>query len=253
MLTRRACLPGLLTAIAATAARAETISTPDVVVYCDSTLAPAMRALGADFRRRNAAPVRVFMTPGPQSLGLIAHGARNDVLVTQTNWMDQGAASGLVDDVTRVGAWRDPMVLAGRGGAAALPALPSGPALSGLLSGARLGVIDPTQAGGPDGVALAGRLGWKATLAGAIDGPGVAFLVRQGNAGLGLLPRSSALAAPALSILAVAPADAAPPVVYGAAQSKTALSRFTGAFLAYLKTPDAAAILRTAGLEAAPP
>ncbi len=256
MLTRRICSASMLAACAvlagtAQAARADTMTAPDVVVYCDSTLAPAMRAAGADFRRRTGVPVRLFETPGPQSLALIAHGARNDVLVTRTGWMDQGAARGLVNPGTRVGAWRDPVVLAGQG-AAALPALPSGPELAGLLAGARLGVIDPTHPGGADGVALAGRLGWKAALAGAIDGPGVAFLIHHGQAGLGLLPRSSALARPALAVVAVVPDADAPTAQYAAAASKNALSRNTAAFLSYLATPDASAILRRAGLEVAP-
>lgn len=256
VLTRRACWLAMLAACAAPAyagrrARAATMSAPDVVVYCDSTLAPAMRAAGADFRRRTGVPVRVFAAPGPQSLALIAHGARNDVLATQTNWMDQGAAQGLVKPAMRIGGWRDPVVLAGKD-ATPLPALPSAAALAGLLSGARLGVIDPTHPGGADGEALAQRLAWKARLAGAIDGPGVAYLVRHGSAGLGLLPRTSALAAPALAVVVAVPDAAAPPVEYAAAASKNALSRNTAAFLAYLNTPDASAILRNAGLEVAP-
>ncbi len=121
-----------------------------------------------------------------------------------------------------------------------------------MLSGAKLGVIDPTHPGGADGVALAERLGWKAKLAGAIDGPGVAFLLSHGSARLGLLPRSAAFGPPKLSVIAMVPDSMAAPVGYTAAESRNALSSNTGSFLAYLKTPPAGAILRDAGLEAAP-
>ncbi len=238
----------VLAALPAARAQAASMTAPDVVVYCDTTLTAAMRALGAAFRRRSNVPVRVFGGPGPQSLALIAHGTRNDVLVTRARWMDDGAARGLVKAATRTGDWGDPIVLAGRGGAA-LAALPSAAALSGMLSGAKLGVIDPTRPGGADGVALAGRLGWRADLAGAIDGPGVAFLVRTGAAGAGLMPRSAALQPPVLSVLATVPDAVAAPDHYAAAISKNALSRNSAAFVAYLATPDATAILRDCGLE----
>ncbi len=226
------------------------ITAPDVVVYCDSTLVPAMQAAGRDFRTRTGVPIRVFAGPGLQQLGLIAHGARNDVLVTQANWMEQGAAKHLIKPATRVAVGRDATVLAGRG-AAAQPALPSAAALGGMLDGRRLAVIDPTQPGGPDGVALAARLGWSAALAGEIDGPGVAFLLSHGRAGLGLLPRTAAVADPTLSVVAAVPDVAAPAVAYAAAASKNELSPRTGAFLAYLATPDATRVLQGAGLEAA--
>lgn len=230
---------------------AATNSAPDVVVYCDTTLVPAMTALGAAFRQPTGVPVRVFGVAGPLALALIAHGARNDVLVTRSNWLDEGAARGLVKTPTRVGDWRDPVVLAAKA-APALAALPSPTEISALLSSAPLGVIDPTQPGGADGIALAGRLGWRVTLSGAIDGPGVAFLVRHGSARLGLLPRTAALAAPQLSVIATLPAALAPPVRYSAAESRNVLSSNALAFLKYLKTPEALGALRAAGLETAP-
>ncbi len=244
----------MMAAVAATApltGRAASISAPDVVVYCDTTLVPAMSAVGAAFRGRTGVHVRVFGIAGVLALALIAHGVRNDALVTRSNWMDEGAARGLVNAATRVGDWRDPVVLAAKGGPE-LAALPSTDEISGLLAGSPLGVIDPTKPGGADGVALAGRLGWKVALSGAIDGPGVAFLVRHESARLGLLPRTAAVAEPKLSVIAAVPAALAPPVHYAAAESRNALSSNTLAFLEYLKTPAAAAMLRAAGLETGP-
>lgn len=243
-----------LAAVAAAAApatgRSATVSVPDVVVYCDTTLVPAITGVGAAFRARTGVPVRVFGVAGPLALALIAHGARNDLLVTQSNWMDDGAARGLVQTGTRVGDWRDPVVLAARN-SSGLPSFPSPAELSGLLAGSTLGVIDPTQPGGADGVALAGRLGWKVTLSGAIDGPGVAFLVQHGSARLGLMPRTAALAEPKLYVIAAVPAALVPPVRYAAAESRNVLSRNAAAFLEYLRTPAAAAALHAAGLETA--
>ncbi len=251
----------LLGALGASPARADFISAPDVVVYCDPTLAAALRAVSRVYRAQTGVPVRVLAAPGPLSVELIAHGTRNDVLVTQADWLDGAAARRLVDPSTRSQAWLDPTVLAGREAtpAAAVPepAALMQPAfmqagLEQALAGGKLGVIDPTQPGGPDGPALAGKLGWQVPLAGEIDGPGVAFLVATGAARLGLLPRSAALAPPGLVVLATLPEAAAPPVRYAAAVSKNIQSRNAAPFMAFLRTAPAQDALRAAGLEIEP-
>lgn len=231
-------------------ARADFISAPDVVVYCDPTLRPAMQSVGRVFRAQTGVPVRVLSAPGPLLLGLIARGTRDDVLVTQANWMDGAAARKLIDATTRAAPWRDRIVLAGHGVPAS--ALPTPDSLSQALGGGKLGVIDPTQDGGPDGVALAAHLGWQAPLAGEIDGPGVAFVVATGAARLGLLPTTAALAQPGVSVVSPLPDDSAPPVAYVAAVSKNILSRNTAAFMAFLATAPALDALHAAGLETAP-
>ena len=252
MSRRFACLLGVMGLLAAAVpGRAEFISAPDVVVYCDPTLAPAMRSAGRVYRAASGVPVRVLTAPGPLSIELIAHGTRNDVLVTQANWMDGAAARHLVDAATRQEGWRDPIVLAGPEPANGAQSLDP-QAVTATLAGGKLGAIDPTHDGGPDGPALAARLGLQVPLAGEIDGPGVAFLLATGAARLGLIPRTAALAQPGLAVLAVVPEATAPAVGYAVAVSKNIQSRNASGFMAFLKTPPALESLRAAGLEVEP-
>lgn len=230
--------------------RAEFISAPDVVVYCDDTLSQAAKTLGRAFRARTGVPVRVFSAPGPQQLALIAHGTRNDVLMTQSNYMDEAAQRKLIDPATRTAAWSDRLVLAGSG--EPRPSLPAKTEIAALLEGGKLGVIDPAIPDGIDGPALAEKLGWQVPEAGEVSGPAVAFLVRHGEARLGLLQRTSALQQPALPIIAAVPADVAAPPSYAAAIGHNVLSRNATAFMEFLKTPVAAAVLQKAGLETTP-
>jgi len=248
MLGRRGFGGLALGLLAVGSARAAFISAPDVVLYCDDTLAGAGHAVARAFRHRTGVPARVLTAPGPQSLELIAHGTRNDLLFTQTDWMDQAAARHLIKPATRRGPWRDAVVLAGTGSLVALPS-PSG--IASLLGGGKLGVIDPMTPGGQDGPALARKLGWQVTLADEVSGPGVAFLVRSGEARLGLLQRSAALIAPSLPIAATVPAALAPPPTYAIAISKNILSRNAVAFLDFFSHPDADTVLQQAGLEVA--
>ncbi len=234
----------------ASTGRAEFISAPDVVVYCDDTLAQAAQAVGNAFRARTGVPVRVFAAPGPQQLELIAHGTRNDVLMTKSTTMDAAANRKLIDPGTRTGTWFDRLVLAGPG--EPRPTLPAQAGIAALLAGGKLGVIDPAISGGIDGPALVEKLGWQVPQAGEISGPGVAFLVQHGQARLGLLQRTSALLSPALPIVATVPNEMAPAPSYAAAIGHNVLSRNAVAFLDFLKTPNAATLLQKAGLETTP-
>ncbi len=238
--------------LAAVPARAGFIGAPDVVVYADPSIGAALRAVGGEYRARTGVPVRVFCVASDQLLALIARGTRTDVLVTLAPQMDRAAAARLIDPATRTGAWRDPLVLAGRNVAPG-EAPVSAAGLAGRLgaSGA-LAVIDPTAPTSVDGPALLARLGWTLPamrVVGAIDGPGVAFMLSNWEATLGVLPRSDALADPTLTVAGGIPGDAATPLVYSAAITKNVLSRNAAAFVDFLKTPVAAATLHAAGLE----
>lgn len=238
--------------LAAVPGRAEFISAPDVVVYADPSIGAALRAVGGEYRARTGVPVRVFCAASEQLLSLIVRGTRTDVLVTLAPQMDRAAAAQLIDRATRTGAWRDPLVLAGRNVAAG-EAPVSAAALAGRLGASGvLAVIDPTAPTSVDGPALLARLGWALPamrVVGAIDGPGVAFMLSNWEATLGVLPRSDALADPTLTVAGVIPGDGAPPLIYSAAITRNVLSRNAATFVDFLKTPAATATLRAAGLE----
>lgn len=233
-------------------ARADFISAPDVVVYCDPALVQSLGGVGADFRARAGVPVRVLSAPGTLLLELLARGTRNDVLVTLADLMEAAARRTLIRPETRAGAWRDPVVLAARDAAAGLA--PIGvQSLQALLGDGRLAVVDPVAADRMDGAAILDRLGWTSAVAGRVDGMAsgqeVAFGVASGADRLGLLYRSDLAGHRTLSMVGTLPGDAAPPAEYAAAISHNVLSRNAAAFLAYLNGPEATGRLRGDGLE----
>lgn len=236
----------------ATRAQAGFISAPDVVLYCDPDIAHACAAVGAEFRGRTGVPVRVLSAPSAQQLALIARGTRSDVLMTLTPQLDAAATRRLLAPNSHAGPWRDALVLGGHG-LAALAATPDAGELASLQGGGTLALIDPTEASGLDGAAVAKRLGWRpAATAGALDGTEVAWMLAHFAARLGVLPHSALLAEPSLAVVAPIPADAYLPISYSAALTHVALSRNAASFLDFLKTPAAQTVLANAGLERMP-
>ncbi len=214
-------------------ARAGFISAPDVVLYCNPDIAHACEAVGAEFRARTGVPVRVLSAPAVQQLALIERGTRSDVLMTLAPQMDLAAARHLLDPQNRYGAWRDALVLGGRGLPTATQPL-AADAEAALQGTGKLALVDPTEAGSLDGPALIERLGWHpAATAGAADGREVAWML-------------------SLQVVAPIAADAYAPIVYSAAVTHSALSRYAAAFLDFLKTPAAESVLAGAGLEKNP-
>lgn len=257
MVTRRRLAALASAAVMATTvrARADFISAPDVVVYCDTALAAPLRGLGADFRARTGVPVRVFASPGLMLLGLLARGTRSDVLVTLRDVMDAADRSGLLKPHSRSGSWRNPVVLAGRDAVAGAETIDAA-GLHRLLGDGRLAVVDPVAADRMDGPAIVERLGWSQSAAGRIDGmpsgQEVAFGVASGADRLGLLYRSDLAGHRNVQAVGMPSEAAAPPAEYEAAIGRNVLSRHAAGFLTYLTGGEATGRLRNMGLEAAP-
>ena len=140
--TRRSWISAVLAAAASPAmAAGNDIATkvqgaPDVAVFCDATLAPCLRALGAAF----PAPVHVFSAPPPLMLAQIARETQTDVLITLAPAMDEAVRLRLVRPETRYDSWQTQLVLAAPAG--------SGPTglseLPDFLASGKLAVTDPT-------------------------------------------------------------------------------------------------------------
>src|SRR5690349_13367338 len=117
----RRSLALVLAAVTATrAARADEYIAPDVVVFCEPTLEPVLAEIGALWRRRGGAPVRIFAAPTPLLLEQVGHGIRCDIVIGEG---DAGASTALerhlIRPETRFGGWRNRLVVAQRGGTSA--------------------------------------------------------------------------------------------------------------------------------------
>jgi len=214
---------------------------PGVTVFCDPTLAPALRALDG----LGGVPVAALCAPASLMLAQITRHTRDDVLFTLATAMDQAVAARLVRPETRVDGFANTLVLAGLGDRVTPPASRAG--LIAMLAMARVAVTDATAASGLDGRAvLAANNFTPPNVMGAANTGDVAFLVTTGAADLGLMYLTDAKADPRLTVIATLTAD--PKLTnYAAAVNAKAVSPNAQTFLNSLRGP-AAASLRAAGL-----
>lgn len=251
-LTAAAWLPGLTALAADKKAAGSDDASPDVALYCDPTLGPAMRQAGALFRAHAQAAVAVLSAPPPLMLAQIERQARNDVLLTLSDNLDDAVRRDLVRPETRIDGWRNRLVLAGRAGEVS-PFLDISPdALRRLLGDSSLAVTDPTVSAAFDGAAILDQFGITPSsvgkVMGAADTADVAFLVKTGVARLGLLYLTDVRSDPALAVASTLHASEAP-IRYAAAVSRKAKSPNAQAFLEFLRTPEIVQRLQAMGLE----
>jgi molybdate transport system substrate-binding protein len=225
-ITRRA-LP-LLALAAATSARAETL---DLSVACDTTLAPALRKVGAAYTAKTSSRVFVFPTGPGLILAQLQRDIQNDIVITLVSTLEQLRQAGIISVVPAAPRWTNSVVIAG----SSLDQTVAAP--------------DPTPASDIDGPALLGKLALQPKhLLGAVDTDEVVSLLISGEAQAGLLHMSD-VRAHGLSILRPVPSDILPPFRYAASVTRLASRPNPQAFIAFLATVEANALLTAAGLE----
>jgi len=230
----RRALPALALAALGAKARADTL---DLALTCDTTLAPALRRAAAAYRARSGVRVFVFPTSPGLILPQLVRDIQNDIVVTDTHRLAQAAQAGVIAAPTPA-QWRDRLVIAGPRGNAALDRV--------------FALCDPLAASDIDGPGVLARLGVTParTLGAAYTGE-VAYLLGTGAAQAGLLRLTDVRADPRLAVLREVPNDVAPPSLYAASVTRLARRPNPQGFVAFLATPDCAAILAAAGLEPA--
>jgi molybdate transport system substrate-binding protein len=234
--TRRGFLGATATLPLLAAPLAAEANTTDLVLTCDTTLGPAMRQAARRFRAGGGVLVRVFPTGPGLIVPQLERQIQNDLLMTQSALMDQAEREALVAPGASRGAWRNPLVIAARAG---------GPA-----SGSRLAVSDPLPGSDMDGPVIARALGRAAPdIIGVHDTDAVIFLLLRGDAAQGLLHMTDVRAHPELTVIAPVPELVAPPLLYTAAVTKLAWRPNPEAFLNFLVSDQARALLAEQGLE----
>ena len=226
-----------------------------LVVFAAASLKESLDAAGAAFHAAGGAPVQVSYAASPALARQIAQRAPADVFISADgDWMDWLGARGLIDPASRVDLLGNRLVLVGPAGAAAVELAP-GTDLSPLL-GARgrlaVAMTGSVPAGKYARAALQSLGMWSALqprLAEAENVRAALLLVARGDAPLGVVYASDARAEPRVAVLATFPADSHPPIVYPAARVAASAHPQAQAFLDWLGTPAADAIVRAHGLD----
>jgi molybdate transport system substrate-binding protein len=255
-------LPALAMAVAAhKPALAGYPVAPDVVVFCEPTLQHAVGDVGTLWQSETGVAVRVFTSPTWALLEQIAHRARDDVLIGES---DAEAATAtrrdLVKPETLQRLWRNQLVVAALGATIEKASAASSAAtgkLASVAGKAPIAIVDPWAAtAGADTEKALQSLGlWQAVRGRSIGVVGTAdasFLLAQGKVQLAIVYATDVAADPDLAVADGLPAASYPPIVYWTALTAHALSPNAARFVAFLHKAPARQRLGADGLEVLP-
>lgn len=204
-------------------------ATTDLVVHCDTTLGPTLAAIAAAYAARSGVRLRVFPTAPGLIVPQLRRKVQNDIVITGLDGLD---AAGSLVRAPSISRWRNRLVVAtGRApGAFAVPDLPMARGIDGMALLARAGILPGSVLGVPDTEA-------------------VASLIDSGAAGAGLVMATDIRSHAGLTIAQPIDDDLYPAILYGAAVTTLTRRGDPQAFLDFLATSPAAALLAQGGLE----
>jgi molybdate transport system substrate-binding protein len=222
----------------------------DLVVYGEPTLEKALKSLGALWQARTGTRVNVFVAPSDLSYAQIERGARCDVIFALAGPVtDDAARRKIIHGDTIAPVLRNGVALIGTEAGAPPTAGVTLTDVGMLITGKRIAIANPDRdAVGARATELLRKLGI------AVDDGNKAIAVAESSAGvvdwlagkkaqLGIVYASDAVAGFKLVVpMPVAPID------YVAAQARDPASD-TRPFMTFLKSPEAKATLKAAGLQ----
>ena len=239
---------------ATASAMADDARQPNVVVFCEETLRPALENAGRIWQRRVKAPLHIFVARTDLLLEQIARGARCDLLVMAGEASaDTAIERKLVRPEFQLPAWRNRLVVVGRDEAPAAIATISKTNLVEIVGADKFAIADWTVSpAGMDAKRAFENLGVWPSLEGKIVGSestaGVAFLMAAGKAKRGVVYATDAAANPRLSVVAIFPDESYPPIVYVAALTFSDASGEALSFWEFLHSSEAEVSLQASGL-----
>ena len=183
----------------------------------------------------------------------ITRGAPADIFISaDTDWVDFVEKAGVVNPGSRRNLLANDLVLIAPAGSPANVKLNFGADVASALGKGRLAMGDPDSVpAGMYGKAALTALGaWKGVekrVASAENVRAAMALVARGEAPLGIVYRTDALAEKRVRIVDTFPSASHPPIVYPVVILKRSSTPIAAAFAGYLSTPEARAIFERYG------
>ena len=242
-------LVGLLTLANVATASAQ----QPVTVFAAASLTDALNAIAPKFTDATKIPVRFSFAASSALAKQIEQGAPADLFASaDLDWMDYLQTRALIEPATRTDLLGNDLVLIAPkdAPAASVPLTVDG--LKAALAGGKLttGTVESVPVGRYAKIALT-KLGlWASvepSLAQADSVRAALALVGRGEATLGIVYGTDAKADARVKVVATFPADSHPRVVYPFALTKAASGDAPAKFLAFLKSPEAAAVFAGQG------
>jgi len=248
METRRSLLVGGLAALGLGAARAP------LTVFAAASMQDGLKAVGEAYTARGRGPVTFSFAASSVLARQIEQGARADVFVSaDLAWMDYVAQRRLIAPRTRRDIASAKLVLvAPKASTLNLP-IRRGFPIANALGAGRIALADPDSvpAGRYAKTALISLGVWPAVepkVARTENVRAALAFVARGEAPLGVVYDTDALAEPDVKVIGVFPASSHPKIVYPAAAiAASREAQGAAALVAFMAGPDGGAILRRYG------
>ena len=238
-------------AVAATCLGLAATAEAQITVFAAASLKNALDEIAPAYETETGENLAVSLAGSSALARQIGLGAPADVFISaNTDWMDRLAEDGAIRPETRVELLSNRLVLVAHRPAEAVVI---GPALdlAGLLDGGHLAMalVDAVPAGIYGKAALTSLGLWDsvAPMVAQTDNVRAALaLVASGEAPLGIVYASDAVADPGVTVLGTFPADSHPEILYPAALTTRAAPEAAG-FLDFLQGPVARAAFERQG------
>jgi molybdate transport system substrate-binding protein len=225
----------------------------DVVVFAAASLKNALDEISAAWRRETGKTAVVSFAASSALARQIEQGAPADLFISaDLDWMDYLQQRNLIKPDTRTNLLGNRLVLIAPKESTLTATIAAGFDLAGLLGSGRLAMADTNAVpAGKYGKAALEALGaWSpvaSKVAQAENVRAALLLVSRGEAPLGIVYETDAVADPNVRIVDAFPANTHPAIVYPVALTSGGRSPEASAFLAYLRSAKAMPIFRRQG------
>jgi molybdate transport system substrate-binding protein len=228
----------------------------DVTVFAAASLKTALEDIAEDWAAETGNRVTLSYGGTPALARQIAEGAPADVFLSaSTAWMDDLQDKALIRPDSRRDILGNSLILVAHGEAASVT-VDAGLDLPALLDGGKLAMalVDAVPAGQYGKEALTTLGLWAGVESSVVQTENVRaalHLVALGEAPMGIVYASDAVAEPGVSVIGTFPKDSHTPIVYPGALTTTAGAE-AGAFLDHLSSPAAQEVFRANGFRPLP-
>lgn len=245
----------VLLAMAACGERGPSLAADDgpLLVFAAASLKESMDEAADAYSASGASQVQVSYAASSALARQVDQGAPADVFVSaDLAWMDWLAERRLIDPGSRRELLGNALVLVAPADAVPVPVDLAGPELLTRLGDGRiaLALVDSVPAGRYARQAFESLGMWEALAPRTAEADSVRaalMLVARGEAPLGVVYASDALAEPRVRVVATFPAGSHSPVVYPVARVAASRHDDAAGFVAWLGSPEASAIFRRHG------
>jgi molybdate transport system substrate-binding protein len=233
--------------------RAAPAAGAELTVFAAASLRNALEDIETARRHADARPARLAFAASSTLARQIERGAPADVYVSaDRDWMDYLVVRGRIVEGSRVIVARNRLVLVARGAPGAAVVIGRGFPLAARLGDGHLSLGDPGHVpAGRYAKAALESLGLWSAVAGRlapVENVRVALaLVARGEAPLGIVYASDALAEPGVHVVGTFPADSHPPIFYPAAAVVGGASAEARRYIAFLRSAPARAVFQRLG------